>query len=118
MELSREIIDGVTIFTFGSRLTDANIAHIAEAVDAQIHLGAVRLVFNLSQVEFIHPAAFEYLMFTHERLPTLAGELVLSEPSSYVRKLLHDALQVQFVCSASDAGAVEHLGDPHRHRRD
>lgn len=118
MELSREIVDGVTIFRFGARLTDANLGPIAEAVDAQIHLGAVKLVFDFSQVEFIHPAAFEYFVFTNKRLPTLAGELVLSEPSAYVKKLLRATSHIQFVHSESNAGAIEYLSDPTRHRRD
>jgi anti-anti-sigma factor len=88
----------------------ADVPGVAGRVDAALSSGAVRLVVNLAGVEFASAAVLGCLLAARARARRRGGDVVLSAPSGFVRRMLRllrlDAMLEVF---PGDAEAVRRL---------
>ncbi len=78
----------VAVAAFDGEFDAFNLAPTAKQIDALIDGGDVRLVFNLRRLTFINSSALGYLIKARKRAQAAGGDVVLVQPSNFVRKIL------------------------------
>jgi anti-anti-sigma factor len=84
VRIERRTSGNVTILAFRGEFDVFNLPAVKEKLDQLIESGATRLVFNMKELRHINSAALGYLLKTRKRLARAGGDLVVTEPSSYL----------------------------------
>ncbi len=113
MKVERKRWGEVTILHFIGEFDAFNLPTFSEKIDSMIEQGDTRIVFNLRLLTFINSSALGYLLKVKKRCQELDGDLVLVQPSKFIRKtLLTLGLQEVFSLFESDEDGVLHFTQP------
>ena len=111
MEIRARQEGEVTLVSISGELDAFNLPSLEQTVDRMMDDGARRLVFNLGQVQFISSPALAYLVKTLRRTEREGGDLVLSQPSQFLRSTIRVlGLDEMFWVFSSDREALAHFG--------
>lgn len=88
MKVERRQWGDVTIMTFVGEFDAFNLSNFSSKIDHIVEGGNVKLVFNLRLMTFINSSALGYLVKTKRKVQELGGDLVLVQPSKFVKKAL------------------------------
>ncbi|MDQ7005615.1 MAG: STAS domain-containing protein [Acidobacteriota bacterium] len=81
--------DGIAITRLVGRITVGNaLDDVREVVEDEIAAGRLRVIFDLSGVNFVDSAGLGELVACHRSLDQLGGRLVLAAPRGKVRDLI------------------------------
>ena len=83
----RDGADGIIIVFLGE-VGDYDLLDGLEAVQQMIREGATRLVFNLNGLQAMNSSALGYMIKTQRELRAIGGELVISDPSDFIRPIV------------------------------
>ncbi|MHC4821768.1 MAG: STAS domain-containing protein [Planctomycetota bacterium] len=107
MKVERKRWDDVTIMTFVGEFDAFNLPTFSEKIDGRVEAGDHKMVFNLRLLTFINSSALGYLLKVKKRCQELEGDLVLVQPSKFIKKtLLTLGLQEVFNIYESDEDGV------------
>jgi anti-sigma B factor antagonist len=107
MKVERNRVQDVTILKFVGEFDAFNLPTYSQKIDALCEGGESSLVFNLHLLTFINSSALGYLLKVKKRAQELGGDLVLVQPSKFIRKtLLTLGLQEVFAIYESDEDGV------------
>jgi anti-sigma B factor antagonist len=100
----------VRILSLKGEFDAADVPGVTARLDAALSGGAARVVVNLSQVDFVSAAVLGCLLAGRARARRRAGDLVLSGPSRFARRMLR-TLRLDGIVDVfrGDADAVRHL---------
>ncbi len=107
MKVERNRVQDVTILKFVGEFDAFNLPTYSQKIDALCEGGESSLVFNLHLLTFINSSALGYLLKVKKRAQELGGDLVLVQPSKFIRKtLLTLGLQEVFNIYETDEDGV------------
>jgi len=107
MKVERKRWDDVTILNFIGEFDAFNLPSFSEKIDGMIEQGDTKMLFNLRLLTFINSSALGYLLKVKKRCQELGGDLVLVQPSKFIKKtLLTLGLQEVFGIYDSDEDGV------------
>jgi len=111
MEIRTRHEGDVTLVAISGELDAFNLPALEQAVDRMVEEGSHQLVFNLGHVQFISSPALAYLVKTLRRAEREGGDLVLSQPSQFLRSTIRVlGLDEMFWVFGSDREALAHFG--------
>lgn len=88
MKVERKQWGDVTILSFVGEFDAFNLPTFSSKIDNLIEGGHTNLVFNLRLMTFINSSALGYLVKTKKNVEGRDGDLVLVQPSKFVKKAL------------------------------
>jgi anti-anti-sigma factor len=88
MKVERKQWGDVTLLTFVGEFDAFNLPTFSSKIDNLIEAGNSQLAFNLRLMTFINSSALGYLVKTKKAVEAQGGDLVLVQPSKFVRKAL------------------------------
>jgi anti-anti-sigma factor len=88
MRIEKRRWDDVVVLTFIGEFDAFNLENFSAKIDTLIETGYTKLVFNLRLLTFINSAALGYLIRTKKLVGERGGNLVLVQPSKFVKKTL------------------------------
>ncbi len=88
MKLDYSQVGDVAVLEFTGEFDAFNLVPVSKAVDEVIDRGEARLVFNLHKLTFINSSALGYLLKARKKALAAGGDVVLVQPSKFIRKLL------------------------------
>lgn len=107
MKVERKRWDDVTILHFIGEFDAFNLPTFSEKIDGMVGQGDAKMVFNLRLLTFINSSALGYLLKVKKRCQELGGDLILVQPSKFIKKtLLTLGLQEVFSIYDSDEDGV------------
>lgn len=110
MKLEKKRYEDIIILRFVGEFDTFNLPLFSERMDRMIGAGNHLFVMNVRLLTFINSTALGYLIRTSKRLKELGGELVLAEPSKFVRRTLVTlGLDQAFPVYESNADALVHF---------
>lgn len=111
MQVKRNRWENVTILSFVGEFDAFNLPTYSQKIDALVEQGEIQMVFNLHLLTFINSSALGYLLKVKKRSQELGGDLVLVQPSKFIKKtLLTLGLQEVFAIYETDEdGALSYL---------
>ncbi len=111
MKVERRRWENVTILSFVGEFDAFNLPTYSQKIDGLIEAGETQMVFNLRLLTFINSSALGYLLKVKKRSQELGGDLVLVQPSKFIKKtLLTLGLQEVFAIYETDEdGALSYL---------
>jgi anti-sigma B factor antagonist len=111
MKVERKRWENVTILSFVGEFDAFNLPTYSQKIDGLVEGGEVQMVFNLRLLTFINSSALGYLLKVKKRCQELGGDLVLVQPSKFIKKtLLTLGLQEVFAIYETDEdGALSYL---------
>ncbi len=83
--------DGVTLVEVSGRIDSMNANELGTALSNVIDEGAVRLVLDLSSVEYMSSAGLREMVNSLKKAKKATGDLRLAQPSDRVREVLEMA---------------------------
>lgn len=99
--------DNVTLVEVSGRIDSMNANQLGEALSSVIDDGAVRLVLDLSSVEYMSSAGLREIVNSLKKAKKATGDLRLAQPSDRVREVLEMAgLDTIFRIYSSSSEAV------------
>lgn len=100
----------VRILALAGQFDAADVLGLEARLDAALSAGAVRLVVNVARVEFASVAVIGSLLGGRARARSRGGDLVLSAPSPFMRRMLR-TLRLDGILRVfpGDGAAVRHL---------
>lgn len=81
----------VTLVEVSGRVDSMNANQFGDALNTQIDAGKVRLVLDLSSVEYMSSAGLREIVTTLKKAKKAQGDLRLAQPSQRVREVLEMA---------------------------
>jgi len=111
MKVERKRWENVTILSFVGEFDAFNLPTYSQKIDGLIEAGETQMVFNLRLLTFINSSALGYLLKVKKRCQELGGDLVLVQPSKFIKKtLLTLGLQEVFpIYETDEDGALSYL---------
>jgi len=110
MKLEKKRYEDIVILRFVGEFDTFNLPLFSERMDRMIEAGDVLFVMNVRLLTFINSTALGYLIRTSKRLKEAGGEMVLAQPSKFVRRTLVTlGLDQAFPVFESDADALLHF---------
>jgi len=111
MKVERKRWENVTILSFVGEFDAFNLPTYSQKIDSLVEQGETQMVFNLRLLTFINSSALGYLLKVKKRCQELGGDLVLVQPSKFIKKtLLTLGLQEVFdICDTDEDGALHYL---------
>jgi len=107
MKVERNRVQDVTILKFVGEFDAFNLPTYSQKIDALVEGGETSLIFNLHLLTFINSSALGYLLKVKKRAQELGGDLILVQPSKFIRKtLLTLGLQEVFSIYETDEDGV------------
>jgi anti-anti-sigma factor len=88
MRIEKRRWEDVVVLTFVGEFDAFNLENFSAKIDTLIETGYTKLAFNLRLLTFINSAALGYLIRTKKLLEGRSGNLVLIQPSKFVKKTL------------------------------
>lgn len=88
MKLDYARVDDIAILEFRGELDAFNLAPLATAIDKVLERGEVKLLFNLKRLAFINSSGLGYLLKARKKAQAAGGDVVLVEPSKFLRKVM------------------------------
>jgi anti-anti-sigma factor len=88
MRIEKRRWDDVIVLTFIGEFDAFNLETFSAKIDTLIETGYTKLCFNLRLLTFINSAALGYLIRTKKMVEERGGNLVLVQPSKFVKKTL------------------------------
>ena len=88
MKVERKQWGDVTILSFVGEFDAFNLPTFSSKIDNLIESGHTKLVFNLRLMTFINSSALGYLVKTKKGVEAGGGDLILVQPSKFVKKAL------------------------------
>ncbi len=102
---------GLSILTLHGEFVTDELPAVSQRVDAIIESGQYRFIINLNGLAFIESSPLGFLIKTQERLKKSNGEVVLSQPSAFLRTAINTlGLDYTFRVFPTDEQALEHFG--------
>ncbi len=103
---------GLSILALHGEFVTDELPAVSQRFDALIESGQYRLIVNLHELEFIESLPLGFLIKTQRRLKKNNGEIVLSQPSPFLRTAINTlGLDHAFRVFPTDEQALEHFGD-------
>jgi len=87
MELREEKVGGVSVVEVKGRIDSATAPALAERLTANLEAANVRVVLDLSRLEYISSAGFRILLIAAKRADETGSRLVLCGVAGKVRQL-------------------------------
>jgi anti-anti-sigma factor len=110
MRLEKKRYEDIIILRFVGEFDTFNLPLFSERMDRMIDAGNVKFVMNVRLLTFINSTALGYLIKTSKRLTAEGGEMVLAQPSKFVKRTLVTlGLDQAFPVYESDADALVHF---------
>lgn len=111
MKVERRRVQSVTFLSFVGEFDAFNLPTYSQKIDALVEQGETQMVFNLRLLTFINSSALGYLLKVKKRCQELGGDLVLVQPSKFIKKtLLTLGLQEVFgIYETEEDGALAFL---------
>jgi anti-sigma B factor antagonist len=111
MKVERKRWENVTILSFIGEFDAFNLPTYSQKIDTLIEQGETQMSFNLRLLTFINSSALGYLLKVKKRCQELGGDLVLVQPSKFIKKtLLTLGLQEVFsIYETDEDGALSYL---------
>lgn len=110
MKLEKKRYEDITILRFVGEFDTFNLPLFSERMDRMIESGNLQYVMNVRLLTFINSTALGYLIRTSKRLKEAGGEMVIAQPSKFVRRTLVTlGLDQAFPVFESDTDALMHL---------
>jgi anti-sigma B factor antagonist len=107
MKVERKRWENVTILSFVGEFDAFNLPTYSQKIDALVEQGETNVVFNLRLLTFINSSALGYLLKVKKRCQELGGDLILVQPSKFIKKtLLTLGLQEVFNIYETDEDGV------------
>jgi len=107
MRIEKRRWEDVVVLTFIGEFDAFNLENFSAKIDILIETGYVKLGFNLRLLTFINSAALGYLIRTKKLVKERGGNLVLIQPSKFVKKtLLTLGLDELFKIFEADVDAI------------
>ena len=107
MKVERKRVQDVTILGFIGEFDAFNLPTYSQKIDALVEAGENQVVFNLRLLTFINSSALGYLLKVKKRCQELGGDLILVQPSKFIKKtLLTLGLQEVFNIYETDEDGV------------
>ena len=88
MEISVKQMNRVDLVEVKGRVDSSNAADLGSALSERISKGALNVVVNLSQVDYMSSGGLRELVAGLKRVKKDGGDLRLAEPSNRVREVL------------------------------
>ena len=88
MKVERKRVQDVTILGFIGEFDAFNLPTYSQKIDALVEAGENQVVFNLRLLTFINSSALGYLLKVKKRCQELGGDLILVQPSKFIKKTL------------------------------
>ena len=88
MNLNVGEVDGVTVIETTGRLDTATAPELERAGGELIDAGVIRIVLDLSRLEYLSSAGLRVILALAKRLRAAEGELVMCEAGGLVRETL------------------------------
>ncbi len=112
MRIEKRRWEDVVILTFIGEFDAFNLENFSAKIDILIETGFEKLGFNLRLLTFINSAALGYLIRTKKLIEERGGNLVLIQPSKFVKKtLLTLGLDELFKIFENDVDAIRYFND-------
>lgn len=100
-------LDHVTLVEASGRIDSMNANELGEALSSEIDNGHIRLVLDLSSVEYMSSAGLREIVAALKKVKRASGDLRLAQPSDRVREILEMAgLDTIFQIYPSQGDAV------------
>lgn len=110
MKLEKKRYEDIIILRFVGEFDTFNLPLFSERMDRMIEAGDVNFVMNVRLLTFINSTALGYLIRTAKRVKEAGGEMVLAQPSKFVKRTLVTlGLDQAFKVFESDADALLHF---------
>ena len=87
MDLREEKVDGITVVEVKGRIDSTTAPALGERLTANLQAAKVRLLLDLSRLEYISSAGFRILLLAAKRADEAGSRLVLCGVSGKVRQL-------------------------------
>ncbi len=88
MKLDLARVGDIAILEFRGELDAYNLAPLAKAIDKVIEGGDLKLCFNVKRLTFINSSGLGYILKVRKRVVAEGGDVVLAEPSKFLRKVM------------------------------
>jgi anti-anti-sigma factor len=110
MRIEKRRWEDVIVLTFIGEFDAFNLENFSAKIDTLIETGYTKLAFNLRLLTFINSAALGYLIRTKKLVEERGGNLVLVQPSKFVKKtLLTLGLDELFKIFETDVDAMRYF---------
>lgn len=87
MDLSEKKVDGITVVEVKGRIDSTTAPALGERLTANLQAAKVRLLLDLSRLEYISSAGFRILLLAAKRADETGSRFVLCGVSGKVRQL-------------------------------
>ena len=88
MKLEKQRFEDVVILRFVGEFDSFNLRMFSQRIDAMLDAGDNNIVLDMRLLKFVNSAALGYLIRAHKQAQSGGGELVIAQPSRFVKKTL------------------------------
>ncbi len=88
MKIDKSILDDFAVLTLKGEFDTIHVPALQEEVEALIERGLRHQILDMRMVKFINSTALGAVIRAHKRCKAEGGELVLSQPSNFVRDVV------------------------------
>lgn len=88
MEITETVAGDVRVVALAGEMGQSGSEMFDRAMEAVLREGTTRVVLNLSRLTYVNHPGFFYLFMAQRKLRDTGGDLVLSEPSEFMRATL------------------------------
>lgn len=88
MKIDKSTFDDYAVLTLKGEFDTFYCPHLQQEVEALVERGINHLILDLRMVKFINSTALGAIIKAHKRCRAEAGELVVAQPSSFVREVM------------------------------
>lgn len=88
MKIDKEFHDEFAILTLKGEFDTFYVPSLQEEVDALLERGIVHIIMNMRLVKFVNSTALGAIIKSHKLCKAEDGDLVISQPSSFVRDVV------------------------------
>ena len=88
MDITVSEMHRATLVEVSGRVDSTNATKLGEALNEQIDAGRVRLVLDLSKVDYMSSAGLREMVSARNKLKSSNGDLRIASPSPYVKETL------------------------------
>lgn len=88
MKIDKSVYDDYATLTLKGEFDTFYCPHLLEEVDALVERGISYLVLNMRLVKFVNSTALGAIIKVHKRCRAEGGDLVIAQPSSFVRDII------------------------------
>ena len=88
MKLEKHRYEDVVVLRFIGEFDSFNLKMFSKRIDAMLSSNDNRIVLDMRLLKFINSAALGYLIQSHKAAAESGGEIVIAQPSKFVKKTL------------------------------